>query len=62
MKHPASPRVVALVGPQGVGKTTLLESLLRVTGGGTLRGSGGNGVGSERAMTLELAAATTVRP
>jgi elongation factor G len=59
MKHPASPRVVALVGPQGVGKTTLLESLLRVTGGGALRASGGNGAESERAMTLELAAATT---
>jgi elongation factor G len=59
MKHPASPRVVAIVGPQGAGKTTLLESLLRVTGGGALRASAGNGAPSGRAMTLELAAATT---
>ncbi|MDY7227982.1 elongation factor G [Hyalangium rubrum] len=58
MKHPASPRVVAVVGPQGVGKTTLLESLLRVTGGGPLHASGGNGSGAEHAMTMELATAT----
>ncbi|WP_224241069.1 elongation factor G [Hyalangium gracile] len=59
MKHPASPRVVALVGPQGAGKTTLLESLLRVTGAGPLRPPGGDGAASGRAMTLEMAAATT---
>jgi elongation factor G len=59
MKHPASPRVVALVGPQGVGKTTLLESLLRVTEAGPLRAPGGNGTASGRTMTVELSAATT---
>lgn len=59
MKHPASPRVVALVGPQGAGKTTLLESLLRVTGSGPLRAPGGNGAASGRTMTVELSAATT---
>ncbi|HVG57347.1 MAG TPA: elongation factor G [Hyalangium sp.] len=59
MKHPASPRVVALVGPQGAGKTTLLESLLRVTKAGPLRAPGGNGTASGRTMTVELAAATT---
>jgi elongation factor G len=59
IKHPASPRVVALVGPQGVGKTTLLESLLRVTGAAPLKNSGGYGAPGERTMTVELAAATT---
>jgi elongation factor G len=59
MKHPASPRVVALVGPQGAGKTTLLESLLRVTGGGSLRAAGGDGTASGRGLTVEVAAATT---
>ncbi len=57
MKHPASPRVVTLVGPQGVGKTTLLESLLRSTGTEGLRASGGHGATVERSMTLELSVA-----
>ncbi len=59
IKHPASPRVVAVVGPQGVGKTTLLDSLLRVTGAPPLHASGAHGATSERAMTMELMAATT---
>jgi elongation factor G len=58
IKHPASPRVVALAGPQGVGKTTLLESLLRVTGASPLHGAGGHGAQSERTMTVELGVAT----
>lgn len=59
IKHPASPRVVALVGPRGAGKTTLLESLLRVTGAPALKGSGNHGPPEERTMTVELSAATT---
>ncbi len=54
MKHPAPPRVIALVGPQGTGKTTLLESLLRTTSAEGIRAGGGNGTASEREMTLEL--------
>lgn len=54
MKHPASPRVVTLVGPQGVGKTTLLESLLKTTGAEELRTAGSGGASTGRSMTLEL--------
>lgn len=52
MKHPATPRVVTLVGPQGVGKTTLFDSLLRFTGADPVRAA-------ERSMTLELSVAHT---
>jgi elongation factor G len=51
MKHPVSPRVVAVVGPQGVGKTTLLDALVRSTGGSR--------AGGERGMTLELSTVGT---
>ncbi len=59
MKHPASPRVVTLVGPQGVGKTTLFESLLKSTGAEELRAVGGSGGATGRSMTLELSVAHT---
>jgi len=43
----SGPRCVALVGPYGGGKTTLLESLLWITGGIQRKGSiqSGNTVG-----------------
>jgi elongation factor G len=59
MNHPASPRVVAVVGPQGTGKTTLLEALLRTTGADSLRTWKGRGTASERDMTLELTVSST---
>ncbi len=61
------PRTVALVGPYASGKTTLLESLLTVTGAVTRKGSitSGNSVGDSSAearahrMSTELNVATT---
>ena len=61
------PRTVALVGPYASGKTTLLESILAVTGATTRKGSiaQGNTVGDSspqaraRVMSTELNVATT---
>lgn len=66
-KQPSGPRCAALVGPYLSGKTTLLESLLFVTGAIPRKGSArdGNTVGDAspparaRQMSVELTAATT---
>lgn len=66
-KKPSGPRSVALVGPYLSGKTTLLESILSVTGKVSRKGSAkeGNTVGDSSAeararnMSVEVNAATT---
>src|SRR5512134_3434114 len=66
-KAPSAPRCAALVGPYLGGKTTLLESLLSVTGATTRKGSvkEGNTVGDNspaaraRQMSVELNVAST---
>ena len=66
-KSPSAPRCAALVGPYVSGKTTLLESILALTGATQRRGSvrDGNTVGDgspearARQMSTELSVATT---
>lgn len=66
-RRPAAPRCAALVGPYLSGKTTLLESLLYVSGAVTRKGSvrDGNTVGDSspearaRRMSVEVSAAST---
>ena len=65
--HPAGPRCIALVGPQGGGKTSLLESILFVTGSTTRKGTIKDGTtvgdGSDEAkarlMSTEVSVAET---
>ena len=54
------PRMIAVVGPYGSGKTSLLESLLHATGATTRKGavSAGNTVGDASAEARALLAAT----
>ena len=66
-RQPSGPRCAALVGPYLSGKTTLLESLLLVTGAIQRRGTAkeGNTVGDaspearQRKMSVQVSAATT---
>lgn len=66
-RQPSGPRCAALVGPYLSGKTTLLESLLLVTGAVQRRGTAkeGNTVGDaspearQRKMSVQVSAATT---
>src|SRR5215472_9823671 len=66
-RSPAAPRCAALVGPYLTGKTTLLESLLAVTGAIGRKGAvkDGNTVGDgaaearARKMSVEVTAAAT---
>jgi elongation factor G len=66
-RSPAAPRCAALVGPYLTGKTTLLESLLSVTGAINRKGTAkeGNTVGDAaaearaRKMSVEISAAST---
>ncbi len=66
-KIKASPRAIALVGPHGGGKTTLLESIATITGAVARKGSvsGGTSLGDTspqaraRGMSVELNVLTT---
>ena len=65
--HPAGPRCIALVGPQGGGKTSLLESILHITGATSRKGSIKDGTtlgdsseeSKAKLMSTELAVAQT---
>ncbi|MGP1395714.1 MAG: elongation factor G [Inquilinaceae bacterium] len=64
IQHPAAPRCVALVGPQSSGKTTLLESILSITGAIGRKGSvkAGTTVGdrSDEARARQISTETTI--